>query len=56
MFGMIIKREKREETKNLTYCTDCCSIIEVEQEMGAWVKCPHCKLQFKFTKKVIRKS
>lgn len=55
MFGMM-KKEKKEETKNLTYCTDCSSIIEVEQEMGAWVKCPHCKLQFKFTKKVIRKS
>lgn len=49
------KKEKKEETKKMTYCTDCCSIIEVEAEMGDWVKCPHCGLQFRFTKRVIRK-
>ena len=47
------KKEKKEE--NMTYCTDCSSVIEVDAEMGDWVKCPHCGLQFKFTKRVVRK-
>ncbi len=49
------KEEKREETKNMTYCVDCSSIIEVKESIGDWVKCPYCDTQFKFTKRVIRK-
>ena len=56
MFTTMKRKEEKKETENLTYCDDCRSVIEVDAEMGNWVKCPHCGLQFKFTKRVVRKS
>ncbi len=55
MFTITKKENKKTEEKKMTYCTDCSSIIEVDAEMGDWVKCPFCETQFKFTKRVIRK-
>ena len=52
----ITKKENKTEDKKMTYCSDCGSIIEVDAEMGAWVKCPHCKLQFRFTVRVKKVS
>ena len=44
-----------EKTEKLTYCTDCVSIFEVSEDMGAWIKCPYCGLHFQFTKRVERR-
>lgn len=53
---MFTTMKRKKETKNLTYCDDCHSVIDVDAEMGSWVKCPHCNTQFRFTKRVVKKG
>lgn len=54
MFATMKRKEEKKE--NLTYCDDCHSVIGVDAEMGSWIRCPHCNMQFRFTKRVVRKS